>query len=216
MRYLATAHTADDQAETALHHILRGTGLRGLGGMRRVRPLGPAVTMVRPMLSLWRSDVASYLTSLGQPYREDCSNRDMRFTRNRIRHELLPRLEADYGPKVRESLVRLAGLAADAERVIETQADHLIEQTLVDSSPQRLTFDRQKLAQADRHLLRQAMVQAWRAQSWPLGAMGFADWDLLADMIFDAKPTATRQTLPGAINVRCTRDQVIIERSAGA
>ena len=168
------------------------------------------------MLNLWRSDVAAYLSSLGQPYREDCTNRDTRFTRNRIRHELLPRLEADYGPKVRESLVRLAGLAADAERVIDEQADRLVEQALVDAGPQRLTFDRRKLAQADRHLVRQAMVQVWRRQAWPLAAMGYAEWDLLADMVLDANLPAMKQTLPGAVSAQCTTDQLVIERAAGA
>ena len=88
-RYVVTAHTADDQAETILHRILRGTGVGGLGGMSRTRPLGLA-TLLRPLLTFRRAELEAYLHDLGQPYCDDSSNRDVRFTRNRIRHELLP------------------------------------------------------------------------------------------------------------------------------
>ena len=67
-RFVATAHTADDQAETILHRIVRGTGVRGLSGMARVRPLGHA-TLIRPLLAMRRSELQSYLDALGQPYR---------------------------------------------------------------------------------------------------------------------------------------------------
>src|SRR5688572_29033082 len=90
-RYLATAHTADDQAETLLHRIVRGTGLAGLAGIPRVRPLNELTTLIRPLLGARRSEVLAYLADIGQEYRHDASNLDRRFTRNRIRHELLPR-----------------------------------------------------------------------------------------------------------------------------
>ena len=92
-RFVVTAHTADDQAETILHRILRGTGLRGLSGMSRSRRLGPA-TLLRPLLAIGRAELAAYLRDCQQPFRTDASNRDVRFMRNRIRNELLPLLAA--------------------------------------------------------------------------------------------------------------------------
>ena len=88
-RFVATAHTADDQAETILHRIVRGTGVRGLAGMARVGPAGTCHADPT-LLGIRRDELRAYLDALGQPYRHDPSNADRRFTRNRIRHGLLP------------------------------------------------------------------------------------------------------------------------------
>src|SRR5688500_7649333 len=90
--FAATAHTADDLAETVLFHVLRGTGLRGLRGIPPRRRLVPGVTLVRPMLDVSRSDVERYLASCGQEFLSDPSNADAAFTRSRFRHDLLPTL----------------------------------------------------------------------------------------------------------------------------
>src|SRR5947199_228160 len=82
---LATAHTADDQAETVLFNILRGSGLAGLAGIPRLRRLSEATTIVRPLLDVTRVEVLDYLQSIGQSYRDDSSNRLEDYTRNRIR-----------------------------------------------------------------------------------------------------------------------------------
>ena len=84
----------DDQAETILHRIIRGTGLRGLAGMpsQRVLSWDPPVTLIRPLLSVSRQAIRTSLGSLGQGFREDASNADQARTRARIRHDLLPRL----------------------------------------------------------------------------------------------------------------------------
>ncbi len=126
-RCIATAHTRDDQAETVLHHVLRGTGLAGLAGIRRRRSLSEAVTLVRPMLTVRRGDVLEYLSALGQPFRQDATNAERRYTRNRLRHDLLPQLERDYGPGVADALVRLAAVAGEAQAVIDEAAGELLE-----------------------------------------------------------------------------------------
>jgi len=195
-RYVATAHTADDQAETVLHHVMRGTGLAGLAGMRRARPLGQAVTLIRPLLAVKRTDVLDYLATLEQSYREDATNRDLAFTRNRIRRELLPQLARDYSPAIVDALVRLSRLAGDAQRVVEAAAEELAERAIVECSAARVVVDGQVLAAADRHLAREALLAIWRRQGWPLGEMGFAEWELLAEMAVGA---AGKRVLPGAV-----------------
>lgn len=117
------AHTLDDQIETVLYRILRGTGIRGLGGIPPVRTLGPWVTLVRPMLHIRRVEIEAALREIGQSWREDSSNRDPKYTRNRIRHELLPLLESQYAPGVRESLSRLARLATEVQQDIDCQIE---------------------------------------------------------------------------------------------
>ena len=101
---VTTAHTLDDQAETVLMKFLRGAGSRGLAGIYplMIREEGPR--LVRPLLGTTRTEVEMYLESIGQDWREDESNLDRRFLRNRVRHELLPLLDRDYNPSIREVL----------------------------------------------------------------------------------------------------------------
>ncbi|HEY2523914.1 MAG TPA: tRNA lysidine(34) synthetase TilS [Candidatus Binataceae bacterium] len=108
---IATAHHGDDQAETVMLRVLRGAGAAGLGAMAATRQLGEAgVTIMRPMLGVWRREILRYLDSIGVRYVSDSSNADLSFLRNRIRIELLPALERDYAPGLRR---RLAALAAE-------------------------------------------------------------------------------------------------------
>ena len=113
---VALGHTADDQAETVLLHLLRGSGLQGLRGMlphtvRRSRDGTRRVALLRPLLRVTREETEAYCNALGLTPRHDSSNLEERYTRNRIRHRLLPSL-AQYNPSIREALVRLARTAA--------------------------------------------------------------------------------------------------------
>jgi len=115
---VATAHTADDQAETVLAHILRGTGLAGLAGIHPVTNDG----IIRPLLRVRRSDLRSYLRSKKQPWREDATNRDTSRQRARMRKKLLPLLEKEFNPKAVEHLGMLAQLALEDEAFLATLA----------------------------------------------------------------------------------------------
>jgi tRNA(Ile)-lysidine synthase len=182
-RYVVTAHTADDQAETILHRIIRGTGIAGLAGMERARALGPAATLIRPLLEVRRAELAGYLDDLGQPYRCDPSNEDTRLTRNRIRHELLPLLARQFNPGVVDALLRLGRLAGEAQAVVETIVEDLSEQCVVREGPQAVQLDAAALAGQPRHVIRELLMATWRKQDWPMQAMGFAQWDLLGEMV---------------------------------
>jgi tRNA(Ile)-lysidine synthase len=100
---VAVAHTADDQAETVLARLLRGTGTTGLGGAYPI--VGP---IIRPLLTIRRSDLRNYLKDLGQSWREDLTNLDLRRQRARIRAQLLPVLERDFSPSIVGHLADLA------------------------------------------------------------------------------------------------------------
>jgi tRNA(Ile)-lysidine synthase len=110
---VATAHTRDDQAETVLGKFLRGAWTEGLSGIYPVIEF-PEGRILRPLLGATRDEVEAYLDALGQGWREDSSNRHLTFTRNRIRHELLPQLES-WNPRLREHLAQMAQLARDEE-----------------------------------------------------------------------------------------------------
>jgi len=200
-RYVATAHTADDQAETILHRILRGTGIAGLAGMPRARAIeGCGASLIRPLLGVHRSELVAYLTDLGQPYREDTSNRDPKHTRNRLRHDLLPTLARDYNPGVADALLRLGRLAGEVQSVIDALAADLAERCLARQTPQTLEIDRAALADQPCYLVREVLVQLWGNQRWPLQSMGFAEWEELAEMATAVAPQTAKRTFPGGVS----------------
>jgi len=107
---IAVAHTADDQAETVLAHLLRGTGLSGIAGIY------PSVgSIVRPLLCERRAELRQYLRALGQAWREDATNLDQRRLRARIRGRLVPLIEREFSPHITKHLARLADLAREEE-----------------------------------------------------------------------------------------------------
>jgi tRNA(Ile)-lysidine synthetase-like protein len=115
---VAVAHSADDQAETVLSHLLRGTGLAGLGG---IHP--EAGVVFRPLLKVRRAELRTYLRALGQSWREDATNRDVTRTRARIRRKLIPFLEKEFQPAVVEHLCQLAELAREEDAWLESSAE---------------------------------------------------------------------------------------------
>ncbi len=117
---IALAHHADDQAETVLMRLVRGSGMTGLRGMSF---RGPG-SRIRPLLDIGRNEIEAHLKARGMDYREDASNRDTLFLRNRIRHELLPLLE-QYNPAIRERLVTTAALLDDENGLLERMAEEL-------------------------------------------------------------------------------------------
>ncbi len=117
LQRIALGHSQSDQAETVLHRLLRGTGLRGLAAMRPVGPDGE----IRPLLRESRGDIRAWATASGITWREDGSNSDLRFTRNRLRLKTIPELASDYNPHLERALAHTAALAQAEEDYWEEQ-----------------------------------------------------------------------------------------------
>lgn len=132
---VATAHTRDDQAETVLAKFLRGAWTEGLSGIYPAMEF-PEGRILRPLLGIGRAEVEIYLRQLGQDWREDSTNRHLTFTRNRIRHELLPLLEG-WNPQLREHMAQMAQLARDEEAWWQTELARLAPQLLLHGRPVR-------------------------------------------------------------------------------
>jgi tRNA(Ile)-lysidine synthase len=116
---IVTGHTADDQAETVLLRLLRGSGTRGLGG---IYPALGGGKILRPFLSLTRNDIERELEERKLAFRTDSTNRELRFQRNRIRHELLPLLKKNFNPEIARLLAELSDRARDDEESLEQLA----------------------------------------------------------------------------------------------
>ncbi len=199
LHHVATGHTADDQAETVLHRLLRGTGLAGLRGIAPRRPLEPGLEVVRPLLSITRDEVLAYLHAIDQPARHDASNDDPRFTRNRIRHELLPLLARDYNRRIAGVLARLAEQADELFRDEEAAARALLQRAELPRAGAVVILDPDVLRQAPPRLVRTLLRLVWQREGWHRGDMGFAHWQRLADLV---QAEAGGHDLPAGIQAR--------------
>jgi tRNA(Ile)-lysidine synthase len=170
---LLVAHTADDQAETVLLNLLRGTGLKGLGGMRLDETLDPTrlgpplvqtlpMRVARPLLRVSRATTLAYCQELGLARVEDPSNQSGAYTRNRVRLELLPLLER-FNPAVRSVLARTADLAAEDEQALDALARALLASlaTAVEADVLEVRLDawRQQPRALQRRILRLALAR---------------------------------------------------------
>lgn len=216
-RYVVTGHTMDDQVETVLQRLFRGTGLSGLAGIPRARRLGSALVLLRPLLNFRRDEIREYLDSLGQAFREDATNAQTRFTRNRIRHELLPYVREHLNDHADEAIVRLAELAGQTQAFVEASAESLLERAVVEGAPDRIVFDRRLLDAESPFLVRQSLVMAWRHRNWPLGDMTFGYWQEILNLIRSKDPddsTRQKRVYPGKVTVEVRAETVQVERDA--
>jgi tRNA(Ile)-lysidine synthase len=204
--FVATGHTADDQAETVLHRLLRGTGLQGLRGIAARRSLAPGVEVIRPLLKTTRAEVLHYLKEEGQAYRQDGSNFNRNYTRNRIRRELLPCLAENYNPAIATILGQLAEQASEAYYDEEMKARSLLAAAERPRAGTLLVLGASCLAAQPRHRVREVFRLLWAREGWPLGEMGFREWDRLAAVSAGERKAVD---LPGRIRAR--RRQHVIQ-----
>lgn len=224
---IALAHTANDQAETILHHILRGTGLAGLRGMHspeiafaipepeavprnhHIHAVTPEIPVVRPILHLERDAVERFLADLGQSYRSDSTNTDTTLTRNRIRHELLPLLKREFNPQIQTALLRLGQQAQEVYSYEAEQAETLLAAALLECTPRYCRLSCSPFAGHPPQRIREAFVRLWIRLNWPRRQMSFPQWNRLVDLV--SHPTAAI-TLPGKITARRRDDLLMLAR----
>lgn len=156
------AHNADDQVETVLMHLLRGSGLSGLAGMRAVllpNPWSNRIPLVRPLIGVKRAQIEAYLAGRGLEAVVDASNTDQQYFRNRIRHDLLPTLES-YNPRIRERMLRMADVAGVEDEYLSLAVEQVWAKAVVGQGERYLLVDRAALLNMHRALLRRFMRRA--------------------------------------------------------
>ncbi len=213
---VAVGHTRDDQAETILHRVFRGTGPRGLAGMPARRKLAEGVTLIRPLLDVGRSEVRAYLESLGQDWREDATNADQGRTRSRLRLDLIPKLQAEYNPRVVEALVRMGRLVGSEHRVWERRLARISrEARVVESSGSAVLVLRlDRLSGLPPSWRVEAIRLAWRAAGGSERAMDTDRWRRLAALA-GPRSRLGRMALPGRLEAERRGDHLWIVRHEG-
>ena len=207
---VAVGHHADDQAETVLLNLLRGSGSTGLRGMLPVTVL-PGTTnlpLLRPFLNSRRADIEAYCTRHGLTPRQDASNEDVQFTRNRIRHELLPLLQS-YNPQITARLQQLATITADEQTVLLDQFAELFPTLVTAQSEASLILDRNKFGElpvAWQRLALRRVVHLLR----PLHSeVSFRTIEQARALIL-ANASGTESTLPGGLVLRVEATEIVI------
>lgn len=217
-RFLALAHHRDDQAETILYRILRGTGPAGLAGMTKLRRLTEAVTLVRPLLTFTRTEILDYLTAVRQKFRTDSSNFSVRLARNRLRLELMPKLRQDFNPVLDAALVRLGALAGETCRFVEAQAQRLADLCVTPvgnglriqtALPEVRRFTEFLPTESRRFLWTELFRLLWRKNGLPEQNMGQEEWTQLAQMAMNEEETA--RVFPGKVRVRREEGEIRVE-----
>ena len=211
LRHVAVAHNADDQAETILHRIIRGTGIAGLAGIPPVRPLGEAVSLIRPMLTFSRRKILAYLAAIKQPFRTDSTNAESHYTRNKIRHDLLPLLASEYNHAVVDTILRLGTQAADWSEYVKSQADALYDRAVTNHT-NHVAVRVDVLADVPPLLIRELFVMIWTRQHWHLRDMTFTHWQQLAEMTL--RQTPNKQVFPGAVIAERSVAQLTLQHAA--
>jgi tRNA(Ile)-lysidine synthase len=212
---IAVAHTADDQAETVLHHLVRGTSVTGLRGMKWARPAAgqsseDSVQLIRPMLEIRRIELEDWLRQIEQDFRTDPTNSDNTITRNRIRHQLLPMLERDFNPQIRRALGTLAGHASEVSDLLRSLATELVNQSLVQLSEDSIRVDCATLADQPPLLIRETLLTAWQRAGWPLQRMGHREWHRLSELV--TQGSGGTVSLPEKIEARRRGQLLILSR----
>lgn len=200
---IATAHNADDNAETVLLHLMRGTGLRGLGGIPPVRD-----NIVRPLLTTTREEIEAYLRAQGLPWVEDSTNRSDRYLRNRVRHQVIPVLRR-AAPDFDRRLIECSAAIRKDESYLEQLAGQAVSGALEESG--RLTLSAAAVGrQADPIALRCARLLMTRARNGDSRCTA-AHLRALVGLCRSDDPSA-RIDLPGELTARREYDLLVLEQ----
>jgi tRNA(Ile)-lysidine synthase len=158
--YIVTAHTQTDRAETLLYNLIRGAGADGLSALSWQRQLTPAITLVRPLLAVNRTETGKFCQEYRLPVWEDAYNRDRKYARVRLRTEIIPQLAAEFNPQVESHLARTAELLRADVEYLELLAQNLYLQAIApDLEPDGVKLDRSILQPAPLALQRRVIRQ---------------------------------------------------------
>jgi len=205
--HIATGHTRTDHIETVLMRIICGTGLRGLSGIPVRRGI-----IVRPLLDLAREDTLSYCRAAGLAYVQDPSNQDTRFFRNRVRNKLLPLLESEFHPGVRENLARLAETARSTIEKIRVETRPIIEKNLARAGESRWELATGALASLDGPALAVLFGDLFADELACDMDFTRIHYNQLVRLVFDPHGSGKMLTLPG-VTVKKEHGRLVITRA---
>ena len=216
---VAVGHNADDDAETILHRIIRGTGIRGLRGIPSIRPMAHEegesdLVLIRPLLSLRREEIEAFLTQMTIEWRQDTSNESTEYTRNRIRHELIPYLKNHFNPQVSDALLRLSRTAQASSRIFNQQPDKELTHFILERSKHRLILDAARLALESQDRQIDIIFQTLTAMEVSLGRIGYKQINEMFKLINHSTGGGSGCQYPDGLQVQRDNEKIIFQRPA--
>jgi tRNA(Ile)-lysidine synthase len=205
------AHHADDQAETVLMRIFRGTAIQGLGGMAACSQVG-GMTIFRPLITVRRAALRQYLRALGQPWCEDATNATDQYLRNRVRRQLMPRIEKIW-PKAVDALGRLAALAGETHDFVEAAARRAMDEIPAWRQRRRIQIPRAALTQMSPAVASEVLRQIIAALGGTADSADFERLRELTRLLASAEGGKTIE-LPGGIRISCNAGLIRFQRTA--
>ena len=211
---VALGHHQDDTAETVLMHLIRGSGSTGLKGITPIREF----KFIRPLVGFTRQQIETFLASKGLVPRHDSTNTDTRYLRNRIRHELIPRLESDYNPNIRAGLSRTADVLGAESEYLDTVAQEAFEVCRV-RDPDRVkalatlesvVLDRTKLREFHIAIQRRVLRQSFFEMSGDTEDLYFTHCEAMLSLIEGEAPHAAL-ALPDGLRFRRVYQHLIFD-----
>jgi tRNA(Ile)-lysidine synthase len=207
---IATAHSADDQAETVLMRVLRGAGPDGLAGIPPKRD----GTIIRPLIAVWRSEIMAYLEEHRLPYRTDASNLDSKYLRNEIRNEVMPLLER-HNPNLRQSLANVGTIMTDVAAHLARLADEALPRLVKRASLGQFVLDSAALDRYDDALRRSVFRKLFEALRPDLAPLPFQHVESILSLVRRGQVGASVE-LPGGAAARLEHGVLILACGATA
>jgi len=192
---IALAHTQDDDVETILFRMLRGSGLHGMSGIPYLRDF-KGYQVIRPLKEFTHDEIVTILKEGGISWCEDPSNRDPRYTRNRIRHELLPFLEEAFNPNIREILSNFGQNVTEDYEYLKSEGEEAFERVLVKERKDEIVFHRRMFQALSPALQKQLFRLTLQKLGAPMDKVGYPEWKSTSQL-FSRK--SFRVSLPGAL-----------------
>ncbi len=217
--FVAVAHQADDQAETILHRVLRGTSIKGLAGIPEQRQIEPGsrILIVRPLLALRRADVVSYLDRRSIPFMLDATNDDAALaTRNFIRNELLPLIRRRMNPSADAALLRVGRHSRHAAEFIAAMASAAFESAVEHASDERIELRAHALSAQPHAVLSGVVVEALRRLGAPMKALSTERIDAVSSALHPAVEFRVVQLAKGLLVERRGRKLCITRRDGAS
>ncbi|MBI3460319.1 tRNA lysidine(34) synthetase TilS [Candidatus Acetothermia bacterium] len=207
---LAVGHTLNDQVETFLMRLLRGAGLEGLKGIPTMRALNPSLTLIRPLIDCARTQIEAYAKEHKLTYREDPTNRENSFTRNKIRHQLLPWLVREFNPNLYNTIARTQKVLAQASQFLDMLSENNLNELIRDKTRDSLTIDRAGFNRLDKFLkslvLRKALYRLGRKQT----EISFDHIERIIQALVSKE--RLRLELPGAIRLQTRSSRIVLRQ----
>ena len=207
---VAVGHTANDQAETMLMRLLSGTGLRGLAGIRPVRPLG-GVVLVRPLIDVKRSEIMGYLESHNISFRIDETNLDPSYVRNKVRLELIPTLEKQYNRNVVDALSRAARVLQEEEEYLSERAGKTAARVVSGENRTMIEMSRAAYSAASPPLRRRLIMDVVRKLSNGMPRLTLASIQS-ADALCVEGRTGSRVSICDDVELTVERDRILVRK----